>query len=318
MAEVGLIGAALRATGLDPDVPRWLAVGLRPGELDVSVTLRNAQTAIDVSERCSVASLRPLQFALGVADGEFGGESVLEFREAQGLVLGEIGLRSARRIGPDGAWELCDTISHRNFTVPSALLKFTYARFEFLRLRDSLRNRNDPFSSFGGLPLRASLVFYNRPRPVVLVSVSHAGRSNLFPMDLVGPVPGGRFLMALRSTSPAVLAMSGSRRIAMAEIPPSYKEHAYALAANHKRGGETFLRPPFEAQPSTVWKLLLPSEALRVREVEVEAVEVVGSHHLFTTRIVDEEAVFDGPRLHHIPGLYGHGLKLRGRLLNCP
>ncbi len=308
---MGLIGSLVRKVGLDIPAREYLPVGLRPEGLDVRVTLDAGREALDVSTACTVASLRPLLFAIVLARGEPGfANGRLEFREPGRASLGEIRLHGVRRVGADRALMLYEATSYRDRTVSRVLFELAQLRFASRQLRRSASR--DPFQ-LARRPRGTLMVFYIRPRPVVLVSVVHAGLRNMFPMDLVCPVPDGRFLMALRSSSPSVISMRESRRFAMAEIPPSYKEYAYELAINHKRVGARDFSLPFPLAPSPSWGIPLPAEAVRVREVEVESVDVIGSHHLFTTRIVNDEERAGGPRLCHISALFGRRLVREGR-----
>lgn len=70
---------------------------------------------------------------------------------------------------------------------------------------------------------------------------------------------------------------------------------------------------PFEVADSPTWRLPIPAQAVRVREVEVTHVEPVGSHHLFTTRIV-HDSDSGAPRMRHISGFYERAL-VRGHPL---
>ena len=77
--------------------------------------------------------------------------------------------------------------------------------------------------------------FYICPRPVVLVSVVDGNASNLFPMDLIGPIGGQHFSLALHDTSTAVPLIEQSRRVALSSVPAEQISIAYALGQNHKK-----------------------------------------------------------------------------------
>jgi flavin reductase (DIM6/NTAB) family NADH-FMN oxidoreductase RutF len=306
---VRLIGPLLRRLGIDPAIKRYVAIGLRPAEVDVTVSLERRGGVRDVSACCSVASLRPLR--LSIASPADPGEQPADlwFEGNDGLRLGRLEIQSAGRAGPGGDYQLYRVVRSQDLCVGRAELWTNYLRFEIERLR-----RISPKDSFplGGLSLWSTLIFYARPRPVVIVSVGEAGAANLFPMDLLGLSDAGAFLMALRSASPNVAVMRATKRIAMAEVPLAFKEHAYALASGHSRlrvPGEAF---PFEVADSPTWGLPIPAQAVRVREVEVTHVDQVGSHNLFTTRIV-HDAGSDASRLHHVSGFYARGLRDRER-----
>jgi hypothetical protein len=308
-----LIGPLLRHLGIDPAIKRYVAIGLRPAEVDVTVSLERRGSVQDVSACCSLVSLRPLR--LSVASPADPGEQPADlwFEGNDRRRLGHLEIQPAGRTGPSGDYKLYRVVRGQDFCVGRAELWTNYLRFEVERLRRI--SPKDPFP-LGGLSLWSTLIFYARPRPVVIVSVGEAGAANLFPMDLLGVSEDGAFLMALRSTSPNVAVMRGTKRIAMAEVPLAFKERAYALASGHSR-----LRGPGEALPfdvvdSPTWCLPLPAQAVRIREVEVTHVDEVGSHNLFTTRIVHDSGS-DARRLHHVSGFYERGLRERGHALDA-
>ena len=72
-------------------------------------------------------------------------------------------------------------------------------------------------------------VLYISPRPVVLVSVDDGVNANMFPMDLVGPIHGGGFTLALRNTSPSVQTLRTARRAALAHV--SYENRALPMSS---------------------------------------------------------------------------------------
>jgi hypothetical protein len=305
---VRLVGPLLRRFGIDPAIKRYAAIGLRPSEVDVTVSLEHRGGILDVSSCCSVVSYRPLRFSVA-SKADPGTDTADLWFEASGRQLGHLQIQPAGRAGPNADYKLYRAIGSQDFCVGRAELWANYLRFEVERLRRSAPN--DPFLLVR-LSLWATLIFYTRPRPVVIVSVGDVGAENVFPMDLLGLSDAGAFLMALRSTSPNVAVMRRTKRIAMAEVPLAFKPRAYALAAGHTRlraPGEAF---PFEVTDSPIWRLPLPAQAVRVREVEVTHVEEVGFHHLFTTRIV-HDAGSDASRLHHVSGFYARGLRDRER-----
>jgi flavin reductase (DIM6/NTAB) family NADH-FMN oxidoreductase RutF len=114
---------------------------------------------------------------------------------------------------------------------------------------------------------------------------------------------GGLFLLALRSTSPAIRLMTGSKRLALTAVPFDEKEVAYQLGAHHKKETIDWDALPFQGVPSPGFGLQVPASALGVLEVEVAAAERVGTHVLFVTRIVREERWRPGPQLGHVPGI---------------
>jgi flavin reductase (DIM6/NTAB) family NADH-FMN oxidoreductase RutF len=161
--------------------------------------------------------------------------------------------------------------------------------------------------------LRALNVFYMMPRPVFLVSVVHGDASNIFPMDLVGSVGEGTFLLALRRTSPAVELMRASGRIVVSGIPAALKESVYALGLHHKAKSIDWSRLPFAVEPSPGFGIPAPAGALRVRELEVRQSTEVGSHMFFVTRVAGDSRRGDAPQLCHVSDMYARWRTAHGR-----
>src|SRR5205085_12687387 len=79
------------------------------------------------------------------------------------------------------------------------------------------------------------MIFYICPRPVVLVSVAEEDHSNLFPMDLIGPLANGCFSLALRTTNVSVPTMVKARRLAISGMRAEHKDIVYKLGEHHKK-----------------------------------------------------------------------------------
>jgi len=193
-------------------------------------------------------------------------------------------LRPARDIDlGEHVFRLFEACGCENYCLPALTLRLYY---QYERWRCARQQRKNPHN-FRMTPsdLRALFVFYICPRPVVLVTVSHDGFSNIFPMDLIGPTDSPWFSMALRVTSPAVALIQRSRRLALASAPSSYKAIAYELGKHHKATAVDWTALPFETVPSPLFGLLVPTASLRIREVRVEECHQVGSHMLFVTSV---------------------------------
>jgi flavin reductase (DIM6/NTAB) family NADH-FMN oxidoreductase RutF len=242
-----------------------------------------------------MAQAKPLTLKLAESDPSAGVLGCLELNFQQALPVdgGHLGLFAVNR--------------QANYCLPPLLLlQRAYLQRAWQRRAEGKRN---PYNFRMSEPdLRAHYVFYICPRPVVLVSCSFEGANNLFPMDLLGPVQGDCFLLALRSTSPAIRLMAGSRRLALSAMPVALTPVVYALGRHHQQETIAWSDLPFASQPSAEWGLPIPEPALAVREVWVEQVQVVGSHTLFVTRTrrctTRPAHPGAGLQLHHISGLY--------------
>jgi flavin reductase (DIM6/NTAB) family NADH-FMN oxidoreductase RutF len=130
-------------------------------------------------------------------------------------------------------------------------------------------------------------VYYMRPRPVSMVTVRDGRESDYFPVDWTGAISSGHFVLALRSTTPAIRLIRHSRRMAVSAVPASFK---YTLAST--------------TVTSMEFALPVPRDALFVREVEISAAHRIHSHTLFVTDIARVTCSTDDDALCHIAGAY--------------
>ncbi len=285
-------------------IAQWCAIGIEDPPRLFRLWLEGDGLCVDVTQTSSVAALRPVTFAIRTGDRSLvpgKSRAVLRVRPRAGEDwVGEISLRFVRDVGTDAARISLFTVAgHRN----RSLTRVNDLRFR-LRQRWEMFRDETPYN-FRMIPseLFALYVFYYVPRPVWLVSVAFKGAANVFPMDLVGRMGDDLFLLALRSTSPAVRLMKGSKRLALTAVPFEEKDVAYRLGGHHKKETIDWDALPFQGVPSPRFGIRVPASALGVREVEVVATELVGTHVLFVTKIVREERWRPGRPLCHIPGI---------------
>ena len=172
-------------------VRQYCPIGLRDPQSEVSVWLHGLGAPHDVTESNVVAATQPLTLGIGfgndlnLAAVRRAGLS-LKFRERQreNRLLGEMSLRLIEAISLAGGQMLLFEPHHcRNYCVARPWLWSRYLYFSYRQWRSGKR------SQASGLQVPASdlhclFVFYLCPRPVVLVSVAHADRVNIVPMDL--------------------------------------------------------------------------------------------------------------------------------------
>ena len=72
---------------------------------------------------------------------------------------------------------------------------------------------------------------------------------------------------------------------------------------------------PFAVEPSPVFAVPAPREALGQRELSVMHSEAFGSHMLFATKITGERAPADAPQLCHVSDMYARWREVNGRPL---
>ena len=286
--------------------PRYGPVAMDDPQEDVEVWLRGSCEPRNVTRNNVIAALRPLTIGVMFGRNESPPQAGQAFRlsmqdrRVPQHLLGALHLRFARSIElAEHRFCLFELDGSENLCVPSLSLRLYYLQ-EQRRMRQ--RRRTSPYN-FQMTPqdVRGIHVFYICPRPVVLVSVEHAGSGNLFPMDLIGPTDSPWFSMALRSTSPAVQLMQQSRRMALCGVPFAWQGIAYDLGKHHQLSNIDWEKLPFTTTRSPLFNLRVPDAALRVCEVYVHEFHEVGSHVLFLTTVERETApdVAKGPQLFH-------------------
>jgi flavin reductase (DIM6/NTAB) family NADH-FMN oxidoreductase RutF len=299
-------------------VSQWTAVALRQPQDVIQVRLAGMGADFDVAANNVVAALRPLTLAIGLDQQR---SAALE--RASDLRLRFLDSGSQRELGVLGLERLRDWTSTDAgvalFRVSSAAhqcLPWPYRNWNRWLQNRAVRRNTDP-ANFAMSPQSTQqiMIFYICPRPVVLVSVEHERHSNIFPMDLIGPLAPDRFTLALRSTSVSVEPMKCARRVAVSDISAGDRQIAYRLGAHHKNAQIDWSGLPFKINRSAHFSLPVPDSALRIRELEILDFEVVGSHTLFLTRVMSEHVTGDGAQLFHTSGIHQYFRQSSGRAL---
>jgi flavin reductase (DIM6/NTAB) family NADH-FMN oxidoreductase RutF len=292
----------------------------RPQEL-IGVQLLAGGVQFEVRTNHVIAALKPLIIAIGLDAPlqramERDAGTALRFvdRHTQRLV-GSLHLRRIRvRQTGDAQIGLFDVVHDRQ-----RCLRWPYRPWNrYLQNRAALKNDRPGNFSMAPKPLQQIMIFYICPRPVVLVSVDDGRHSNIFPMDLIGPLVPDVFTLALRSSSQSVGTMKSARRVALSDIAASDVKIAHALGTHHKQMQVDWDKLPFGIEPSLHFSLPVPVTALRVREIEIVDHEEIGSHTFFICRIVSERYVREGDQLHHTSGIYEHFRIQQGKPLRRP
>lgn len=273
---------------------RVLLRGLPGGPLDVS------------GDHCPV-SLRPV--VLGVRLPEGADRDVAACRLWLEICAPDDGAAPLARLAltsvgalplKQGTLHLFEVARTVNRCLPRSSLWLRYL-LAWQDARTSVR-RGDPLR-MSARDLRALNAYYIVARPVFLVGVQHEQRQDLFPMDLVGPLSSGEYLLALRTTSPAVALVEASRRIAMSSAPAELLDAVYALGSRHRQLAVDLGKPDMPTSSSPLFGLPVLDRAGLMRELRVERVDRIGSHVLFMARI-EHEIGFEGRQLAHLSETY--------------
>jgi|SRR5579863_1205341 flavin reductase (DIM6/NTAB) family NADH-FMN oxidoreductase RutF len=300
----------LRRFVFGPPIPQFCTVGLKYPQSEVRVWLRGLGAPLEVTDRNVVVAARPFTVGIGldrIPDGAtISAPLFLGFsdRSEDTRLLGEIRLSYAEtiRIG-DRALCLFRASRSTNRCLPRRVVWRRYLDFA----RQQRRVAKGPTPPETQMIIReffALSTFYICPRPVVLVSVVGGNAGNIFPMDLIGPVGGQHFTLALHGTSTAVPLMERSRRVALSGVPVEQISTAYALGQNHKRTDFRWNQVSFDLTTSPAFGLPIPEFALSVKEMEIEEVRAMGSHKLFICRTAANHVLSHGLQLSFVQGLY--------------
>jgi flavin reductase (DIM6/NTAB) family NADH-FMN oxidoreductase RutF len=290
----------LRATG------QWRAISLPAPQEVVEIKLAVGAREYDVTGNCAVAALAPFTIRLGF-EGPFrsalqqAAAPELRFWERElGRVIGVLRLTPVRSWSSAGAelglFEVSGGGHYCAHRVRRAWDSWMYQR--------AVRFTPPEKLLMAPTAVEQMLTFYLCPRPVFFVSVDDGEHSNLFPMDLVGPLLPDRFTLALRNTSPSVETIKRARRVALGDVPGEACQLAYQLGTHHKKRQVEWESLPFPVVRSREFSLRVPEMALRIREIEVLDFQAVGSHTLFVGHICSEQPLRSGPQLFHTSGVH--------------
>ena len=289
------------------EIPQQCPVGMHEPQAEIAVWLHSSGTPRDVTFRHLMACGAPFTIAVAIEDDwrppAFASSWLsLQFRSRQRdeRLLGEIALKPSGHVDVDGRrLQLFQVGSSRNYCMPALRLWAHYLLYAYRRSQ-----MPPPEVPITEQETRAMIVFYSAPRPVVLVSVTHDTRVNIFTMNLLGAVGPEHFAFALNSRTPVSALVERSGFVALSSIPIEQAAVAFQLGKNHRRDSMNWKEVGFGTMPSSYLALPVPDFALRVREMRVEAAHQLGSHTLFLARTIAVEDRNDAPEFFMVHGIY--------------
>lgn len=283
-------------------------IGLPEPQTEISVWLHGLGAPIDVTHRHTMACAAPFTTCVAFDEGQKPNQTSwhqtsLKFSERSGArkVLGEIGLKLVASVSAAG-FNLCffEARNSSNHCLPRLRLCAHYLMHAYADR--GLSGASGMEMSF--LERRAAMVNFIRPHPVVLVSLSHDGRGNIFPMNIMGELGRGYFAFGLKDSRKAAHLVEACGRIALSSLPISHGQLAYQLAINHTKDFIDWNQLPFATKASAKFRIPVPLFAPRVRELAVCKVHRIGSHTLFVARTASDETYSSLPVLHVVHGFY--------------
>jgi hypothetical protein len=300
-----VVRALLRGTEL-----RQLPVALRLHDLPIVRTfLRCGGGTFEVTGLDVPASLKP--FVIGIRETAAWPHVEsrrwrFEVRLPTAVVLGSMTLEPIGRITlSNEALALFRPAHARTMCVGSVERSWRY----FLAWRRARAAGNSGKLTMTAADLRALDVYYQRPRPVWLVTVPHCSSFNIFPMDLLDTMDGGRLFLALRSSSPSIPFMRQRCAIALSAVPATFKEVIYRLGAHHKVAYASGIPLPFATVRSAGCDLIVPEPAFAVSEWMLGDSVEVGSHTCFMAERVSETRTDSGSQLAHVSAMFARGAR---------
>lgn len=281
-------------------LPLWLPIALTGAQSLIEVQLEDEQGKSDVTDNQVVVSLAP--FMVGIGGATARSAQLRFFDRVTGRQLGRLSLTGAGTLpAADGTLGLFRISGSSQVCVAAPLRAWN----RLLQARAQRRHTSADNFRMSPAAIQQMLIFYLCPRPVALVSVDDGTSSNMFPMDLIGPVAGG-FTLALRNSSASVATLRKAGRAALADVPATDRDLAYGLGKHHHQSTIDWSTLPFPLTRSPRFELPVPAQAARVRECEIDSAHEIGSHTLFRCRVVTDESRSEVPRLFHTSGIHGH------------
>jgi hypothetical protein len=246
-----------------------------PDDIQEKVYLEIAENLIEVDGAHWLLCIEPIVFGVWIKDG---------------LVLSP---RSDYRMYFDGVvitLDLVDSIEEKEGRL--LLLKLRKTRLhQFNRLKNWLLYYR--YYRRGGLSFdrfKAYVAAYSYPRKVRLVSFRRQDYFTIFPMDLLGNIPGsGYFVFGLRHTNGALPGIIETGKLAVSEVGYEHKDIIYQLGKHHSGPPPSKEELSFDLLVSKNFEFYIPGMVESYREVSIVRALDLGSHMLLWGKVVGEE-----------------------------
>ncbi len=171
---------------------------------------------------------------------------------------------------------------------------FAEARFLFSRY---YRKPGHSFKKF-----KALVTAYSYPRRVRIISFKEGGHFNIFPMDLLAPIPGSnKFVFGLRHTNRTLAKIIETGKIVVSEVSFEHKDEIYKLGKHHSTSPPSLDLLPFTTSPSKMFGFPVPAWASSYKEIRIVKTINLGSHMLMWGETAQEEKIKEpSPGFYHI------------------
>ena len=129
---------------------------------------------------------------------------------------------------------------------------------------------------------------YSYPRKIRVVSFREGDYYNIFPMDLLGDIPGSKwYVFGLRHTNIALTKIIESGRLAVCEVSFQFKDTIYQLGKHHSSKMPAVTELSFETIQSKSFSFHIPAWVQDCKEVRIFKTVDMGSHMLLWGEVID-------------------------------
>lgn len=248
-----------------------------PGELPEKVYLETGGGLADVSSRQWILCMEPIVFGVWVKKEEdpfrYRGK---EYRMHIGGKTGRAGKSEVTM-----TLDLFDVIEEEEGAL--LLLQLRQSRIRHLPFIKTYllyyryyRGPGMPFERF-----KSFVSAYSYPRRIRLISFRQDAYYNIFPMDLLGDVPGqNKYVFGLRHTNTALPRIMETGKLVVSEVPGKYKEIIYGLGKHHSGSPPPLEGLPFDVMLTRHWGFYIPDWVESYKEVNIIRTINMGSHML--------------------------------------
>jgi hypothetical protein len=287
-----------------------------PGEIEQRVFFQYLHTTIDVSTIHWLLCLEPVVFGIWLTHGDVSVDpgkekaATLYFTHAPGKnqevakkhAIATVSLQYVDQIDEaGGTLFLFASVESRIYHVNKLRTLLLFNKY--------YKNPKWPFDRYKSL-----IAAYSYPRRVRIISFKQGDYYNIFPMDLLGTIPGaGKQVFGLRHTNVTLGKIIETKKIVLSEVPYKYKDVIYQLGKHHGGSPPPLSALPFGIQTTDTFGFPVPEWAESYKEIELERTRDLGSHMLLWGNIANERIFRNSAgSLYHIHFLLHYHQKLKG------
>ncbi|MCF6128465.1 hypothetical protein L1S35_02195 [Flavobacterium sp. AS60] len=269
------------------------AVSITENEIKENVFFEVDEKQTDVSQKHWLLSLEPMVFGIwfeSAPNFDKKNKGKLYFKSGQNKTLAIVELNLTEIITEKEGILLLFTVEESElFYISPFKTKLIYGLY--------YKKPKLSFNLFKNLTAAFSF-----PRKVRLVSFKKDDYFNIFPMDLVGNIPGtNHFVFGLRHTNNTLDKIIEEKKIVAAEFPSSLKEEIYQLAKHHSGNPQGIDALPFSILETNLYQFPIPESVIQYDEIEILKTLNLGSHMLLFGKTINTIVVNENTaNLYHI------------------